>query len=325
MSSKKRRSIDFPLPKAKRQALRNILLPDSGDGFGFTRATQSNTHAEFRYNKKISAQHFQQYAKIAPSIQHLDLTGCYSLSADALLEVTKLWGHSLKALNLEFCSTLAQTIHLSVPSTSYLLLQKLSLANTPVTDLGVRFFAARAPDLVDIILQGCSNITDISMSAIAQFCKQVRVLNLSNCDKITNYSVQIIAQEVASHLQELNLNECRQITGCVLDYLAYYCPNIKKLYLRDTSICGSEVASLCDAWSLTELNIHGLNISDSDLISITASQPHLEILDVSFCNNVTESGLREILSQNKNLHEIRAYGKSVSFSEEELSDVTVYS
>jgi len=328
MTSKKRRSDSFYLPKAKRQRLsRNLRIEDTGEVFGFPCSVQSNTHAEFRYNHQVGAQHLTQYALIAPEIQHLDLTGCYSLSVDAFPEITRLWGHSLKSLSLEYCAALTQNLHLTTPTTSYLVLQSLNLANTPVTDLGVRFIASRAPDLADINLQGCPNITDSSMSVVAQFCKKVRRLNLANCAKLSDYAAQVIAQESSELLQELNLNECRQISGCVLDYLAHFCPNLKRLYLRDTNISGAEVVALCTrtrGLSLTELNVHGLKISDDDLLAITNSQTDLEIIDVSF-SNVTEKGLREVLARGTNLFEIRAYGSNIVLSEEELCDVTLYS
>jgi len=320
MTSKKRRT-DFSLPKAKR--FRNLLEGEE-DAFGFPYAVQSNTHADFRYNHKLCTNHFKQIAQMAPAIQHLDLTGCYSLPVEALPEITRLWGHCLKSLNLECCNSITQSIHLTVPNTSYLVLQKLSLANSDVTDLGVRFFATRAPDLVDINLQGCSKITDSSLSIIAQFCKKVRVLNVSGCDKITNYAIQIIAQEANYHLEELYLNDCRQITGGVLEHLAFYCPNLKRLSLRDTSVSGDEVALLCKKLSLAELNLQGLSISDDDLLSIATSQYNLEILDVSFCHKISEKGLQKGLSWCTNLHELRAYGKNVFFSDE-ISSVTVYS
>jgi len=328
MTSKKRRSDSFSLPKTKRQCLsRNLLLEDTGEVFGFPCSVQSNTHAEFRYNHKVGVHHFKQYATIAPEIQHLDLTGCFTLSVDAFPEITRLWGHSLKSLSLEFCSALTQNLHLSTPTTSYLVLQSLNLANTTVTDLGVRFIASRAPDLTDINLQGCTNITDSSLSVVAQFCKKVRALNLANCARISNYAAQVVAQESSSHLQELNLNECRQISGCALDYLAHFCPNLKRLYLRDTNVSGAEVVALCTrtrGLSLTELNVHGLKISDDDLLAIANSQPDLEILDISF-SNVTEKGIREVLARGTNLYEIRAYGTNIVLSDEDLCDVTLYS
>jgi len=284
---------------------------------------QSPTHADFRYNHNLCVDHFTLFSRTAPEIQHLDLTGCFSLPVEALPEITRLWGHSLKSLSLECCNSLTQSIHLSVPNTSHLVLQKLNLAHSSVTDLGVRFFATRAPDLVDINLQGCSKITDQALSVIAQFCKGVRVLNLSGCDKITDYAVQIIAQESKSSLEELYLNECRQISSAVLNHLAFYCPNLKRLSLRDTSISGSEVARLCKVLSLTELNLQGLSVSDDDLLVIASSQSNLEILDVSFCHKISERGLQEGLSRCTNLHELHAYGKNVF--PDELSSVTVYS
>jgi len=310
MTSKKRLSstVDLSLPKAKRQALRN---EESFDCAPSKITTDTQVRVELRYNSALCVTDFQHLSVSHPIITHLDLTGCFDLSPHTFPLILQTWGASLRSLNLGWCHYLAENLHLMPPTTSHLPLKTLNLDNSNISDRGVRYFATRSPDLSDINLASCP-ISDLSLSLIAQFCKKVEVLNLSGCDKITNYGVQIVAQEMKSLLRELNLNDCRNVNGKALEYLKFYCDGLTRLMLRDTGVTGDEIVQLCDVLSLTELNLHGLPITDDHLRLISSSQPSLEILDISFCRDVTEEGIKCLVRETPNLQELHAYGKNLS-------------
>lgn len=303
MTSKKRlRTTDLCLPLAKRQNSRKDECIDTG------------TRLSLRYNHELCVDDFQRLAP-AGAVQHLDLTGCFSLSHEALPQITRLWGQSLLSLNLECCDNLLQNTHLTTPNTSHLALLSLNLSNSSVTDQGVRYFATRSPELTHLNLQGCPNITDLSLSVVAQFCKNLKVINISGCSKITNYSLQILAQECKSNLQEININECKGISsegGTLFNYLAFFCPNLKRLMLRDTKVTGAELVRLCSMISFTELNLQGLSsLTDEDLYAIAQSQPYLEVLHLSFCYKVTLRGLQYLAARCLNLLELHLFGLNV--------------
>jgi len=327
MMSKKRllSATDFALPKAKRQALRKALAEDATNFSPLTTTEPAHTCVELRYNTALCPNDFEFLAFTHPEITHLDLTGCFSLSHHAFPVITQLWGSSLLSLNLAWCHSLAENLHLTPSTSSHFSLRTLNLSNSNISDPGVRFFATRSPDLSTLNIQGC-NITDLSLSLVAQFCKQVSVLNVSCCDKITNFGVQIIAQEMKSGLRELNLNDCRQLSGQILNYLGFYCPNITSLLLKDTNISGDEVVRICDVLQLSQLNVHGLSVNDHHLRAIAASQPSLEILDISFCRDVTLEGLMSLIKECPNLQELHMYGHLFAPDLESLcSSLKIYS
>lgn len=307
MTSKKRlRTTDLCLPLAKRQNSRKDELNDTG------------ARLSLRYNHELCVDDFQRLAgSTCAVVKHLDLTGCFSLSHEALPQITKLWGQSLLSLNLECCDNLLQNTHLTTPNTSHLVLRSLNLSNSLVTDQGVRYFATRSPELTHLNLQGCPNITDLSLSVVAQFCKKLKVINISGCSKITNYSLQLLAQECKENLQEINANECKGITsegGNLFNYLAFFCPNLKRLMLRDTKVTGAELVRLCSAKKISfiELNLQGLSsLTDEDLYAIAESQPYLEVLHLSFCYRVTLRGLQYLAARCLNLLELHLFGLNV--------------
>jgi len=296
MTSKKRprSTSDFALPKAKRQTLRKPgLEEDLNTSILSTNAGIKNVHVELRYNNTLCANDINHLALSHPKITHLDLTGCYSLSHHVFPLITHYWGKTLLSLNLEWCYNLTEHLHLAPPTTTHLMLRTLNLAHSKITDPGIRFFATRSPDLTNINLSGCVSITDLSLSVVAQFCKNVTTLNMSACTSITNYGLQLIAQEMKTNLRELNINECGQISGKLLNYLAFYCPNLSRLMIRETSISGEEIVNLCNVLQFTELNLHGLSLSDDHLCAIASAQISLEILDISFCPDLSISGITD--------------------------------
>jgi len=309
MTSKKRlRATDLCLPLAKRQ---NLRKDECAKDTGCSRVS-------LRYNHELCVDDFQRLAS-AGAVQHLDLTGCFSLSPEALPEITRLWGSSLLSLNLECCDNLLQNTHLTTPNTSHLALRSLNLSNSLINDQGVRYFATRSPQLTHLNLQGCTNISDLSLSVVAQFCKKLKVLNVSGCPKLTNFSLQIVAQECNSNLEEINVNECKGISsegGLLFNYLAYFCPNLKRLMLRDTKVTGSEIVRLCSMVSFFELNLQGLSsLTDEHLRTIAESQPYLEVLYLSFCYKVTAQGLQYLASRCLNLQELHLFGLNVGLSD----------
>jgi len=328
MTSKKRlRTSDFSLPKAKRQALRDFENDEAGIALTTKTALTDHVTVELRYNNALCINDLEDLASTYPEINHLDLTGCFYLPSTAVPLITDLWGTSLTSLNLGWCLSLTESLHLTPPNSSYLALRNLDLSNSHISDPGVRFLATRSPDLSKLDLQGCGRISDLSLSLVAQFCKNVSSLNVSGCGRITNFGIQLFTQEMKDNLRELNLNDCKQLSGILLNYLAFYCPNVSRLFLRGTNITGDEVAKLCEVLILTELNVHGLSVNNDNLRSIVESQPSLEILDISFCHNVTHKGIVDVLKHCSNLQELHAYGLNLCLSEFKslFPNVKVYS
>jgi len=141
MSSKKRlRTSDFTLPKAKRQALRDFESDEAGLALTTKTALADHVTVELRYNNALCVNDLEDLSSSYPEINHLDLTGCFSLPSSAIPLIAELWGASLTTLNLGWCLTLTESIHLTPPNTSYLALRNLDLSNSHITDPGVRFF-----------------------------------------------------------------------------------------------------------------------------------------------------------------------------------------
>eukprot|EP01126_Amoeba_proteus_P017634 TRINITY_DN1858_c0_g1_i1.p1 TRINITY_DN1858_c0_g1~~TRINITY_DN1858_c0_g1_i1.p1 ORF type:complete len:152 (-),score=27.25 TRINITY_DN1858_c0_g1_i1:483-938(-) len=102
----------------------------------------------------------------------------------------------------------------------------------------------RGPTLNQINLLDCQQITDLSLSYIAEKCTNLQHLNVSGC-RIGCYGIQLVSQQTKGYLRSLEMNDCYQITDAIVPYLIYYCPNLVRLGLRFSSFCCYLFSPLC--------------------------------------------------------------------------------
>lgn len=176
------------------------------------------------------------------------------------------------------------------------------------------------PKLTSIDLSGCQEITDVSLSLLAQNCKLLEHLKVTNCNKLTDVGIQLIAQEIKHHLRTLDINDCPGITDKTLLYLGYYCEKLSCLRLKNTRVSPSVLAKLLSArLQLTELNVHGLAITDAFLSLVCRFQRNLRALDLSFCYHVTEHGINKVVQGLDFLQDLHLFGLAVALQDLEES------
>jgi len=253
-------------------------------------------------------------------ITSLDMSCCFQLDVESFKIIYEKWGKTLISLNLEYCNsvtdiTLGTLLGGGQPKSAVLPLRKINLSHTNISDLGIRFLVQRCPKLKSITLKACHSITNVSLSMIAQHCQNISELNVAECSNITDYGVQIIAQQSKSNLYLLDLNDCPEITDQLFQYLCFYCPNLKQLRIRGTRITTDGILHLTSTLALTELNLHGLEVTDDLLCHIGYHQKKLQILDISFCYKSTVAGLRALLKGCMILRELHVFGKNLTFCE----------
>ena len=191
------------------------------------------------------------------------------------------------------------------------------------------------PNLEKLTLFSCKNLTNRGLKEILRISRNLRELDLS-CSKIMGVGVE---EEVNSlpNLETLNLNDCYYLTdGGLKEFLRLFGCKLKVLDISQTKITGQgfkdEVISLPmlkelnmgECYHLTDgglkeiLRISGSSIRVLDLhfTNITeqgfqdgVSLPMLEELNLEECDQLTDSGLLEILSiTGSRLKGVNVYG-----------------
>jgi len=292
---------------AKRQNLLSKTIDE-------TATTKSRTLELRNFSQLNNHKALEQLVR-EQSPKNLDMSCCFQLDMESLKTIFEKWGKNLISLNLEYCdfitdNTLAVLLGGPQPKSVVLPLRRINLSHTNISDLGILFLVQRCPKLKHIILKACHSITNTSLSLIAQHCQHISSLNFAECSTITDYGVQIIAQQSKTNLGLLDLNDCPGITDQIFQYLCFYCPNLKQLRIRGTRVSADGILHMVSTLALTELNVHGLEISDDLLRHIGYHQKKLQILDISFCYGVTAAGIRTLLKGCPMLRELHLFGNN---------------
>ena len=225
------------------------------------------------------------------NMESLNLSGCYNLS-DSFMEgafQAKKEYSSLKTLNLSLCKE--------------------------VNDDTLGRIAQTTTNLEDLDLAGCSKITNGGLIFIGWGLKKLKRLNLRSCRQLTDHGISHLAG-IAQHplssppkttsnetsqsspIEDLCLQDCQKLTDESLNHLSQGLKSLKSLNLSFcVSITDTGLKSLSRLDSLRSVNLRSCdNVSDIGIAFLSEKEngSGLENLDVSFCANVTNMGLKHI-------------------------------
>lgn len=218
-------------------------------------------------------------------LTEINLAGCNGVTED-LLEIIFDYCEDLEKLDLSHINIGGFWPWPAMPS-----LKELNLGNCT----GVTYALLNAID------SGCPNLNTLVLSNVSFYqiswwpeMSELKELNLSKCTYLTPQKLKIIADKCVN-IRNINLSESKKDSYNSLDALKYGNPPISCLaslsYLErvDISKCAvSQLAPLIsNAGTLLELNL-----SDCDSI-INSAKPivnftKLEVLDMSFCDTITQ-------------------------------------
>lgn len=128
----------------------------------------------------------------------------------------------------------------------------------------------------------CKSITDRSLEKIAQYLKNLEILELGGCSYITNVGMLLIALGLKK-LKNLNLRSCPHISDTGIGHLCGLDPECNKLESQPAP--GNfelECLGLQDCQKLT----------DKALKHICSGMAHIKSINLSFCGNITDLGLK---------------------------------
>ncbi|KAJ3166112.1 hypothetical protein HDU88_003659 [Geranomyces variabilis] len=173
-------------------------------------------------------------SKNCRQIERLDLS--FTNLTVASLHAIVINCDSLLQLDLSECRPLEDDVSLDLSTKNFSRpLKWLSLRNTSVSDDLLRFAATHCPNLEDLVLESCDEITDDAIIKVASTCAKLRRLDMSFCDNITDLSLQALAMRAATArggtLRELYLTACDNISPAAVQYLAQQCLQLNLLVL----------------------------------------------------------------------------------------------
>eukprot|EP00937_MAST-01D_sp_MAST-1D-sp2_P004759 g4759.t1 len=143
---------------------------------------------------------------------------------------------------------------------------------TNITDAAVEALAQRCPGITRIVLSGCTNITDAAVEALAQRCPGITIIGLNGCTNTTDAAVEALAQRCPG-ITIIGLNGCTNITDAAVEALAQRCPGITIIDLEGCT-----------------------NITDAAVEALAQRCPGITRIVLSGCTNITDAAV-EALAQ----------------------------
>ncbi|KAL0278974.1 UNVERIFIED_CONTAM: hypothetical protein PYX00_000632 [Menopon gallinae] len=185
-----------------------------------------------------------------------------------------------------------------------------------VTDCGLSHaFVNTLPSLTELDLSLCKQVTDTSLGKIAQYLKNLEVLELGGCCNVTNTGLNPDFGNGNVALEYLGLQDCQRLSDEALRHVAIGLTGLKSINLSFcVSITDVGLKYLAKMSSLRELNLRACdNITDIGMAFLAERGSRITSLDVSFCDKIGDHALLHVSQGLFNL-------KSLSLNACNISD-----
>ncbi|KAK5005733.1 hypothetical protein LTR28_007343, partial [Elasticomyces elasticus] len=158
-----------------------------------------------------------------------------------------------------------------------------------ISDKGVRTLAANVPNLEGLQLSKCNGVVDASLTDLFLTTPNLTHLDLEELDEITNATLQALAvSPCARRLRHLSISYCENLGDTGMLPIFKSCTALTSVDMDNTRVSDLVLAEAA-----------ALNRSRSARTTDPRAKPTPGLRLVAYdCQNVTWTGVREILSRN---------------------------
>ena len=235
---------------------------------------------------------------VASSLTRLCLDNCHIATGAVLTSLTRS-NPPLTHLSLANCHLLKPQDF--QPLTQLDSLVSLNLYRTSIQQACVISILCNNRSLLHLSLAACNNIHGDEVCIVLGHCQpHLQVLDLWRCSSLTGRGVSALALG-CHHLTDLDLGWCLNVqasSGSILA-LSESCHDLRRLLLTAHRQTGDrELAALANLKKLQQLDILGnRNVSLAAVSDLLARVTSLKLLDVSFCHQLGETNIGQLISQ----------------------------
>ncbi|PSS32724.1 F-box/LRR-repeat protein [Actinidia chinensis var. chinensis] len=246
------------------------------------------------------------------SLETLDMSNCLNVSHVGLSSLTTDNGH-LRQLIFAYGSPITLAFAESLQKLSTL--QSIKLDGCLVTCPGLKAIGNWCISLREISLSKCLGVTDDGLSSLVTKHKDLRKLDITCCRKITHVSIAHITNSCTC-LMSLRMESCSLVPKEAFVLIGQRCHFLEELDLTDNEIDdeGLKSISRCSKLSslklgiclnitdeglthigmccskLAELDLYrSAGIADPSILSIAHGCPALEMINIAYCKDITDS------------------------------------
>lgn len=253
----------------------------------------------FRYSNQVDDTLLQNVALCGCKLKSFTLKECPMVSDKGLSCLLK----SQTDLELLFVKWNSSHTNLTDKCLTTLHSSKLKsvtlVALDQLTNNGLITLAKNCPNICELMVPRCNQLTDGCFQAVTTLLKGVlEVLDLSGVHLLTDLSLVAIGSGSCPNLRELYLNGCTMISGVGIQQVTEGCPSLSSLDIgycyrilnKGTSFVGASAFPK----TLTELTLHGVQMSEDLLIEVLNQLPYVKVLTLCGLRSVDDDTLNQI-------------------------------
>jgi len=247
-------------------------------------------------NTNITGENLSEYKGTLPCLENLNMSSCKQLTDKGLLQILLLCGSTLRTLVI-WGTNVTGEIFFEYMGTLPCL-NTLDMSNCKqLTNKGLlQILQLCGSTLKSLVISG-TNVTGENLSEYKGTLPCLNTLDMSNCKQLTNKGLLQILQFCGSKLRSLNIGFTK-ITGEYLSEYKITLPCLENLNMSDCNQLTDkgllQLLQLCGS-TLRSLVIGVTNITGEYLSKYKGTLPYLENLNMTFCEQLTNKGLLQIL------------------------------
>ncbi|GAU35715.1 hypothetical protein TSUD_258900 [Trifolium subterraneum] len=154
-----------------------------------------------------------------------------------------------------------------------------------------------------LVLQNCTGYSYYGIYCLLYNCRSIQHLDLQNATFMNDQCVAQLSLFLGD-LRSVNLSKCSMLTHLALFVLARSCPSISEIKMEYTSIGKNIVENSNSSMDfvvnprLKSLYLaHNSRLRSESLIMFASMFPNLQMLDLSYCYNISEESIYQVLKR----------------------------
>jgi F-box/leucine-rich repeat protein 2/20 len=233
------------------------------------------------------------------NLQRLVLTGCMELTDQALKVMMQGVDPEIDILTDQPVVPPRKLRHLDLSRCSRL------------SDVGVKAIGHLAPELEGLQLSGCKLLTDLALIPILASTPRLTHLELEDLEELTNtlLSEHLAKAPCANTLEHLSLSSCENLGDVGVLPVMQKCVGLRSIDLDNTRISDLVLAEA--AAMVTKRSKRTLDSKTKPVVSL-----QMVVFD---CQNVTWTGVREVLFRNAQIKPAAGQPGKISYPTEMIA------
>ncbi|KAJ0030512.1 hypothetical protein Pint_13672 [Pistacia integerrima] len=221
----------------------------------------------------------------ASALQSVNLSHCSLLTSSGIAALVSCLEYTLRELYIDHCQDIDATVMLpALKRLKYLEVLSVASIESVCDDFVIEIVKACGTNMKELVFAECVELTDIAFKAVGKNCSRLCALDLSNLHKLTNSTLQ---------------------------YLADGCQSIRSLKLYRNSFSDEAIAAFLEVTgdSLSELSLnHIKEVGLNTALSLGKCSRNLQSLDLSWCRRLRDEALGFIVDSCSSLRLLKLFG-----------------